>query len=432
MSQGDEQIESLREALKVSPNNVPLRRLLGDALLAQEAFAEAEAEYRRALKVEPGRAGSLESLARCYHAQGKNSAALVVLEELMAKPAVPAAAHALQARVLLATGQAQLAAAAYRRALELDPRTADPDLAERLGMDSTAAGGEVVDGRLRAQVDEALDGDVLVPLERPAADFASVGGMEAVKEEIRMKIIFPLTNQDLYAAYGKRIGGGILLYGPPGCGKTHLARATAGEIKAGFLSVGLHEVLDMWIGQSEQKLHQIFEQARRNAPSVLFFDEVDALAASRTDMRRSAGRHLINQFLAELDGVGASNEGVLVLAATNAPWHVDSAFRRPGRFDRILFVPPPDTTARAAILHILLAGKPLAAVDYAKLAQKTEDFSGADFEADAIDHGCFAIIQDMDIFDLEYCRARMRFRLIDLENDVATNHHFRQAGFGSF
>ncbi len=154
--------------------------------------------------------------------------------------------------------------------------------------------------------------------------------METLKEEIRIKIIHPLNHPDLYRAYGKSIGGGILLYGPPGCGKTYLARATAGEIHAGFLAVGINDVLEMWIGNSERNLHALFEHARQNTPCVLFFDEVDALAASRADLRASAGRQLINQFLAELDGIGARNEGVLVLAATNAPWHLDPAFRRPG------------------------------------------------------------------------------------------------------
>jgi transitional endoplasmic reticulum ATPase len=205
--------------------------------------------------------------------------------------------------------------------------------------------------------------------------------MEALKEEIRLKIIHPLTHPEIYKAYGKKIGGGILMYGPPGCGKTHLARATAGEIKAGFLAVGIHDVLDMWIGNSEKQLHGIFEQARRSAPCVLFFDEVDALGASRTDMRTSGGRHLINQFLSELDGVEASNDGVLVLAATNAPWHLDAAFRRPGRFDRIIFVPPPDGPARAGILRILCQGKPLGDVDFDHVGKKTEHFSGADLKA---------------------------------------------------
>jgi SpoVK/Ycf46/Vps4 family AAA+-type ATPase len=231
-----------------------------------------------------------------------------------------------------------------------------------------AAWGEEPEGRVRE-------------IERPKITFAEVGGMEKVKEEIRLKIIHPLTHPDLYKAYGKPIGGGILMYGPPGCGKTYLARATAGEIKAGFLAVGINDVLDMWIGNSERNLHELFEQARRNRPCVLFFDEVDALGASRSDMRQHAGKQLINQFLSEMDGVKTSNEGVLVLAATNAPWHLDSAFRRPGRFDRILFVPPPDKLARAEILRLQCRGKPLQDIDYDHLAKKTEEFSGADLKA---------------------------------------------------
>jgi SpoVK/Ycf46/Vps4 family AAA+-type ATPase len=196
-----------------------------------------------------------------------------------------------------------------------------------------------------------------------------------------MKIIHPLTHPELYKAYGKQIGGGILMYGPPGCGKTYLARATAGEISAGFMAVGINDVLDMWIGNSEKNLHELFEQARRNTPCVLFFDEVDALAASRTDMRTSGARHLINQFLAEMDGMQANNDGLLILAATNAPWHVDPAFRRPGRFDRILFVPPPDQEARASILRILCRGKPVENIDYDHVAKKSDHFSGADLKA---------------------------------------------------
>jgi transitional endoplasmic reticulum ATPase len=205
-----------------------------------------------------------------------------------------------------------------------------------------------------------------------------VGGMQKVKSEIDIKIIQPLLNPDLFKKYGKKVGGGILMYGPPGCGKTHLARATAGQIKANFISVGIHDVLNMWLGNSEKQLHDLFELARRQAPCIMFFDEIDALGASRTDMRQSSSKMLINQFLNELDGVQNSNDGVLILGATNAPWHLDGAFRRPGRFDRIIFVHPPDLDGRESILKIQLEGKPVNSIDYKTIAKKTEEFSGAD------------------------------------------------------
>ncbi|MDX5435631.1 MAG: ATP-binding protein, partial [Pontibacter sp.] len=186
---------------------------------------------------------------------------------------------------------------------------------------------------------------------------------------------------DLYKAYGKKVGGGILLYGPPGCGKTFIAKATAGQVNAKFINVSLNDILDMWVGNSEKNLHDIFELARMNAPCVLFIDEIDALGASRNDMKQSSGRHLINQFLQELDGIEHNNEGVLILGATNTPWNLDPAFRRPGRFDRIIFVPPPDAASREAILRLKLSDKPTGSIDYTQIARKTEAFSGADIDA---------------------------------------------------
>ena len=276
---------------------------------------------------------------QAYHQQGKNTPALVVVEDLLRTGHPPARAYLLHARLLFRAGDVAESVRQYRQAIDADPALADAEFARRLGV---GAGGrsEVVDGRVRQPVEED-DAPADGPLERPRITFWDVGGMEPVKEEVRMKIIHPLAHPELYKAYGKTAGGGILLFGPPGCGKTHLARATAGEIKAGFLAVGINEILDMWIGRSERNLHEIFEQARRSRPCVLFFDEVDALGANRSDMRHSGRQMLINQFLAEMDGVQTCNDGVLVLAATNMPWQVDSAFRRPGRFDRILFVPPP-------------------------------------------------------------------------------------------
>jgi len=228
---------------------------------------------------------------------------------------------------------------------------------------------------------EDLDDLDTLFLTKPNVNFSDVGGLDAVKREIDLKIIKPLEHAELYASYGKKIGGGILLYGPPGCGKTYLAKATAGEINAGFINVTLNDILDMWVGGSEKNLNALFEEARDNTPCVLFIDEIDALGAKRSDMRQSAGKNVINQFLAELDGIEANNDGVLIIGATNVPWHLDPAFRRPGRFDRIIFVPPPDEQNRVEILEIKLRQKPSEKVDVEKVAKATKSFSGADLEA---------------------------------------------------
>jgi AAA+ superfamily predicted ATPase len=214
--------------------------------------------------------------------------------------------------------------------------------------------------------------------ERPAIRLDDVAGMVAVKRRLRTAFLAPLENPALRRLYGKSLRGGLLLYGPPGCGKTFIARATAGELGARFISIGLHEVLDMYLGESERKLHELFENARREAPCVLFFDEIDAIGRRRTQLRHSAGREVIVQFLAELDSFGSDNEGVFVLGATNHPWDVDPALRRPGRLDRTVVVLPPDPDARLAILKMNLRDRPTETFDLRRLAQVTDLFSGAD------------------------------------------------------
>ena len=383
MPHNDDDGRALRDALQLSPDNIPLRQHLADTLLGGGRADEAEKEYRHALALAPESERLKLGLASCFYQQGKYSQALVIVEDLLKKPDTPARAYVLHARLLLQAGEVPRAVRQYREAISLDPGAADGELANRLGVGADAEKSPVVDGRVREswEGDEEEVEDSAEGIERPKCTFADVGGMEQLKDEIRMKIILPLEHPELYAAYGKTVGGGILLYGPPGCGKTWLARATAGEVKASFLPVGINEVLEMWIGQSERNLHGIFENARARKPCVLFFDEVDALGASRAQLHGGSQRQVINQFLAEMDGVASSNAGVLILAATNAPWHLDSAFRRPGRFDRILFVPPPDAEARAAILRILCRGKPLDEPDYDLLSKKTDGFSGADLKA---------------------------------------------------
>jgi transitional endoplasmic reticulum ATPase len=403
---------ALREALRHSPDNAPLLLHVATHVLGLGGFSEAESLFKRALALAPQDVDAKLGLAHAFFHLGKNSAALVIVEALTAAAEAPGRALLLHARLALKAGEPRLAGRLYARARSARPAATDPHLEEELAPhlpappapsprpvepppapsfsgstpppfpdEESADLGRDAGERERLPVGDLPSGPASAEVERPRVTFADLGGMERMKEEIRMKIILPLQHPEMFAAYGKKAGGGVLLYGPPGCGKTHLARATAGEVRAAFMAVGISDVLDMWIGQSEKNLNALFEQARSHRPCVLFFDEVDALGANRTDMLKSGGRHLINQFLSELDGVQTSNDGVLILAATNAPWHLDPAFRRPGRFDRILFVAPPDQVARAEILRILLKGKPAADVDAEAVAKKTEAYSGADLRA---------------------------------------------------
>ncbi len=221
--------------------------------------------------------------------------------------------------------------------------------------------------------------DSLQQVTRESLRFGDVGGLDDVKEEIRMKIVVPFQHPELFQKYGKKIGGGVLLYGPPGCGKTLLARATAGECDAAFMNITIESILDMYYGESERKLAETFELARAKAPSILFFDEVEAIGGSRQMIKHSPGKSLVNQLLAEMDGVSSQNAKMLVMAATNAPWAVDAALRRPGRFDRVMFIPPPDEAARLEILRLHLRERPVHSdVNIGEIAKKTSGYSGAD------------------------------------------------------
>ncbi|MXV16784.1 ATP-binding protein [Hufsiella ginkgonis] len=365
----DNTINNLRDALAYSPGNIPLRLLLAEALLKMDRLDEAETEYSMVLSAGDDHRARV-GLAQVFYKKGNYSACNVILEDLMDTESRNIDVLVLHAKALLKEGSVGKAIEIYKKVLVLVPNYTDDELDNDLRMTGTSQlphnGGEEDDERF---------------LQRPTINFNDVGGMEAVKREIELKILKPMLHPELYKAYGKKIGGGILLYGPPGCGKTFIAKATAGQVNARFITVGLNEILDMWIGNSEKNLHEVFELARQHTPCVLFIDEIDALGASRSDMKQSAGRHLINQFLQELDGISNDNEGVLVIGATNTPWNLDPAFRRPGRFDRIIFVPPPDDNARQSILRIKLAGKPIEAIDYKQLSGKLDNYSGADINA---------------------------------------------------
>ncbi|MEV6674006.1 ATP-binding protein [Streptomyces sp. NPDC051162] len=369
-------IMSLRTAVEAAPDDVPLRlhlaQLLLDAGLGQDAIGHVAAALQR----EPGNAEAQALIARAV--------------------APPVAAPAPTSYD-------------WKRA-ENELSDVVPPAFVREEQEEEPHAPLAVDG------DDADDGS-LWEVEAGSVKLADVGGMYEVKERLEAAFLAPMRNPELRKLYGKSLRGGLLMYGPPGCGKTYIARAVAGELGARFMSVSISDVLDMWIGKSERNLRQLFDTARRNAPCVLFLDEIDALGAKRSQMRHTGMRNTVNQLLTELDGVdGSANEGLFVLAATNHPWDVDTALRRPGRFDRMLLVLPPDQPAREGILHHHLKDRPVAGIDLAKLAKRTDGFSGADLQ-----HLCESAAERALLDSVRTGRARM----IEMSDLLAALDHVR-------
>ncbi|HEY9062091.1 MAG TPA: ATP-binding protein [Pseudobacteroides sp.] len=223
-------------------------------------------------------------------------------------------------------------------------------------------------------------GQLPVDEEKNTVSFSDVGGLDKLKDSIRMKIIKPFQHPGLFDRFRKKIGGGILLFGPPGCGKTFIARATAGECGAKFVPVHITDILDPYLGVSSQNIKQVFSTARARKPCILFFDEIDTIGYNRSKLSGDTMRPIIDQLLIEIEGIDSSTDKLLIIGATNMPWDVDPALRRPGRFDKSVFVPPPDEKARQTIFRLKMLDRPCGPIDYGRLANCTELYSGADIE----------------------------------------------------
>jgi len=380
-------IAALRAALAADPENIGMRLHVGQLLLSANLAAEALAEATEVLNRQP------------THAEG------LKLAELAAEAAGdPIRANGYRRlREALGMASAQNLIESSLGSVPEPPAKAEP-------MRMTHRGGD-------EEEPEEDEGDI-AGLRAVTSDItlSQVAGMKDVKQRLEMAFLAPMRNPDLRKLYKKSLKGGLLLYGPPGCGKTFLARAIAGELGSKFLSIGLTDVVDMYIGESEKNLHRVFELARRNKPCELFIDEIDALGRKRSLMRNSGERNVVNQLLSEMDGVEADNEGVYVLGATNHPWDVDSALRRPGRFDRTVLVLPPDAPARAQILESAMEDRPVNKLDYQKLADQAEDFSGADLVhwADAASENAMAdsirtgTVRSVDMADFKQAKKDVK------------------------
>jgi SpoVK/Ycf46/Vps4 family AAA+-type ATPase len=324
--------------------------------------------------------------------------------ELMLKSGETAAGLQQAAHCQHRLGRDEAAVDLYVRAKALGDFVADDELEELLRNARPANRLSVIEG------DKPDNLVSFVDARQDKVRFTDVAGMDALKKTLRLQIIEPFLNPGLFSRFRKQAGGGVLLYGPPGCGKTLMARAIATECNATFMSVGISDVLNMWLGESERNLALLFEQARANKPCVMFFDELDALAYSRSKSNSTSARTVVNEFLAQLDGFEHNNAEVLILAATNMPWDVDSAMKRPGRFTKQIFVPPPDEEARQVMLEMKLAGVPVGDIDVAAIASATKNYSGADMDglidnakdnalSDILDRGTERSLQQADFVE---------------------------------
>jgi SpoVK/Ycf46/Vps4 family AAA+-type ATPase len=336
-------IASLRNAVTALPDDLALRMHLARLLLTAGHGDEAVTHLGAILQADPANSDALTLLASRHAGAGPAAEACVAPQ-----PAIPAQPASFD----WAEAEAELSDV-------LPPMFITPD----------GANADDSEGSRSASAFGA---------ERPGLVLADVAGMAEVKARLEAAFLAPMRNPELRKLYGKSLRGGLLLYGPPGCGKTFIARAIAGELGARFMSVSFADVVDMYMGSSERNIHEIFETARDNSPCVIFLDEVDAIGQKRSQLRSTPMRSAVNQLLLELDDVTAGNDGVFVLAATNHPWDIDSALRRPGRLDRTLLVLPPDEEARAAVFRYHLRDRPVAGIQLAALAAKTDGYSAAD------------------------------------------------------
>ena len=392
-------IQLLQKSLSLDPNDWDTRLHIAELLIADGQIEDASELLNTADTAPDNEAGRLSYAAILCHTN--TDQALTLLDEIILNNKACAQAYRIKADLYRSLGSIEDARKQYSVATVIDESLEDsefetwlqnpnqtqdtPKEPQRIAQpvtsmphsDSDTSTTEEVEPDAFIETDSELD--AIISASERFLDFSNIGGMEALKERIRMSIIHPFKNKELFKKFKKKSGGGLLFYGPPGCGKTLISRATAGECGAHFINISIHDILSKWIGEAEQRLHALFEEARRKSPTVIFIDEVDALGVKRSDAGNSAS--LVNTLLTEMDGTESDNDELLIIGATNTPWRVDPAFRRPGRFDHVLFVPPPDLEARMAILTIMLDGIPSKPIDVKKIAKQTEKFSGADLKA---------------------------------------------------
>lgn len=393
----DKSVSDYTKSAELDPKNPVIYNNRGDAYYRKQDFQNAIVDYDKAL-------GLNKKYLKAFYNRGLAYACLQDYEKAVEDFTQvvglnPEFAEAYHIRGLAYDYQNNLDKAIedYEHAIKLNPAFAEAknhlDIAKAkkesgtAGPPGTPGGPDVGAAAGAGGGQQPGQGQGINPVKlmsKPSMNFKDVAGMEKFKEEIREAAVYPLVQPELAKRYGKLGGGGVMLYGPPGCGKTFLVKATAGECKASFINAKISDIMSMYVGETEKNLHNIFETARKNTPCILFFDEMEAMGGRREDMtgNNQYMKMAVNQLLYEMDGVEANNTGVLIIGATNAPWDTDPALRRSGRFSKTIYVPEPDFVSRREILKLQARKLPISkAIPWDLLALATMGYASADLKA---------------------------------------------------
>jgi len=373
----DKSVSDYSKAAELDPHNPFIYNNKGDAHYRKQDYNNAIKDYDKAIQLN-------SNYLKAFYNRGLSYASLEEYEKAVddfskvieLKPDFAEAYH-LRGLAKEYSGETDGAIEDYDKAIQLNP-----DLAEAKQHLESAKSKKEQEGKGEGGEGGKAGADIKM-LQKPNMSFEDVAGMKKTKEEIRQSIVYPMANPDLARKYGKLGGGGILMYGPPGCGKTYIVKSAAGECNSGFINAKLSDLLDMYVGNTEKNIHKVFELARKNTPCILFFDEVDAIGGRRDQGEgQQYMRMAVNQMLYEMDGVEANNQNVLIIAATNAPWDVDPALRRSGRFSKTVYIPEPDPPSRPAIIKLHASKRPIGGViPYSLLSMATTGYASADLKA---------------------------------------------------
>ncbi len=380
----DKAVSDYNKSAELDPRNPVIYNNRGDAYYRKQEFENAILDYDKAVSLNPKYLKAYYNRGLAYACQQDYERAIEDFDKVVELNPEFAEAYHIRGLAYDYMQDYDRAITDYDKAVELKPDFQEAmnhrDLAKSKKEGTVDSEGQPATAATGGEQGNTVNAAKL--LQKPNMSFKEVAGLEQLKELINDSIVYPLLQPELARKYGKLGGGGVMFYGPPGCGKTYIVKAAAGECKAAFMNAKISDIMDMYVGNTEKNLHNIFETARKNSPCIVFFDEMEALGGRRDQMQQQPYQKMaVNQMLYEMDGVEAKNDNVLIIGATNAPWSVDPALRRSGRFSKHMFVPEPDRKSRKALFELHAGKRPLkGGIRWGRLARATIGYSAADIK----------------------------------------------------